>query len=246
MRRPQAQALQAGTSAIGSIGAAAASDARIKEQMTPLGFDVIPGVPATEFTYTGDPTGQRWQGVIAQDLEKQAPEHVTHAADGTKLVSSAFAPTPVGGPGQAPAAAAHAQPPAGVPAGDMDELSPEQRQAILSLSTGQEKQGELERQYARAEALKKGRGIQYTTPIGAAFGGLTDSIDRISGAFKERDLDRKEAELISQMGAGRGAYAERALSQQQRQNDRDEKRTKFQDEYTRALIAKLVRGGSNE
>ncbi len=86
-------AMGAGAQAFGALAGAAgkASDARVKHDIHRLPVDAIPGVPLATFSYNATPK-QRHVGVIAQDLEKVAPEHVKEGPDGVKRVSPQFAP----------------------------------------------------------------------------------------------------------------------------------------------------------
>lgn len=92
-------------SALGGLGSAvgagaglalARSDERVKQNIQRLPVDAIPGVPLALFEYRSHP-GQQYAGVIAQDLEKVAPDHVTEGPDGIKRVSPAFTPFSFGG-----------------------------------------------------------------------------------------------------------------------------------------------------
>jgi hypothetical protein len=74
-----------------AAGAAASSDERLKTNVQRLPVDAIPGVPMALFEYRSMP-GKQHVGVIAQDLEKVAPEHVGQDERGFKTVSAPFAP----------------------------------------------------------------------------------------------------------------------------------------------------------
>lgn len=74
-------------SMIGSI----MSDERVKTDIVRHPVEAAPGVPLATFEYKAQP-GQHYAGVIAQDLEKVAPEHVATGADGIKRVSEKFRP----------------------------------------------------------------------------------------------------------------------------------------------------------
>jgi hypothetical protein len=67
------------------------SDERLKQNVQRLPIEAAPGVPAALFEYKAAP-GQKHLGVIAQDLERVAPEHVQEDANGIKMVSPQFAP----------------------------------------------------------------------------------------------------------------------------------------------------------
>ena len=84
-------------SGLGALGGAAGaglaflSDERLKQDIQRLPVDAIPGVPLAAFSYKSAP-GHRYLGVIAQDLERVAPQHVGETPEGVKVVSSQFAP----------------------------------------------------------------------------------------------------------------------------------------------------------
>jgi hypothetical protein len=59
-----------------SAAAVAASDERLKENVVRYDAEALPGVPFASWTWRGDSRGKREFGVIAQDLEKVAPELV--------------------------------------------------------------------------------------------------------------------------------------------------------------------------
>jgi hypothetical protein len=67
----------------------AGSDERIKENIRPLGFDALPGVPFVAFRYVPEFGGHESIGVLAQDLQKVAPEYV-HDIDGVLHVDYSF------------------------------------------------------------------------------------------------------------------------------------------------------------
>ena len=64
------------------------SDIRAKVGVRPLGWDVIPGVPAVSFAYRHAPL-ERLVGVIAQDVERVRPELVARRSDGLLAVNYA-------------------------------------------------------------------------------------------------------------------------------------------------------------
>ena len=67
----------------------AASDERLKMNIRRSATDALPGVPWASWEYKTDP-GVRCYGVIAQDLEKMAPQFVAYRADGMRMVNYAF------------------------------------------------------------------------------------------------------------------------------------------------------------
>jgi hypothetical protein len=77
----------------GQLGGAAimASDERMKTDIVRLGFEAMPGVPFATWRWKPEYEGSgRTVGVIAQDLEKVAPQYVRTRADGMKLVDYSF------------------------------------------------------------------------------------------------------------------------------------------------------------
>ena len=81
---------------IGGGIALAKSDERVKQNVQRLPVDVMPGVPLALFEYRSHP-GQKYAGVIAQDLERVSPGDVAEGPDGIKRVSPAFTPFSFGG-----------------------------------------------------------------------------------------------------------------------------------------------------
>lgn len=75
----------------GTVGTAIASDERVKRDIERLPIEALPGVPFARFRYLPEiePTGRRFVGVIAQDLEKVAPKYVQER-HGVKFVDYSF------------------------------------------------------------------------------------------------------------------------------------------------------------
>jgi hypothetical protein len=71
------------------IGAIAMSDARLKTNVVPAGRDEA-GVPFYYFNYINKPG--RWYGVIAQELQKIAPDKVVETANGYLAVREPYLP----------------------------------------------------------------------------------------------------------------------------------------------------------
>lgn len=69
--------------------AAMSSDIRLKRKIIRLKTEALPGVPWATWEYRDAP-GRRCFGVIAQDLEKVAPEYVSTDAKGFKVVDMRF------------------------------------------------------------------------------------------------------------------------------------------------------------
>jgi hypothetical protein len=65
------------------------SDERLKQNIQRLEIEALPGVPFATWEYRDNP-GPRHLGVIAQDLERVAPQYVSRRADGMRLVNYAF------------------------------------------------------------------------------------------------------------------------------------------------------------
>lgn len=66
------------------------SDERAKTNIVRLMVDALPGVPFAMWTYKPEYGGKRSVGVIAQDLERVAPQYVSTRADGLKVVDYSF------------------------------------------------------------------------------------------------------------------------------------------------------------
>jgi hypothetical protein len=178
------------------------SDARIKTDIQPLPFDATDGVPFSTFRYSNDPSEQKYLGVIAQDLEKVAPEHVTEAPSGVKMVSKDFAPVPVPEDGAPPL------PPMPV---DDQALTPEERQALTNINTAPEQSERLEQQRAMAQALQhQNLASHHSSPIGAALGGVADILDTGRGRNQEAAVDERQRSLIEALGRARTAYGDAA------------------------------------
>jgi hypothetical protein len=62
------------------------SDRRLKEDIVLLGTEITTGLPWYEFSYIDEP-GSRWQGVMAEDVEKYMPEAIKENVHGIKLVN---------------------------------------------------------------------------------------------------------------------------------------------------------------
>ena len=84
-----AGAAQGAGGAEGIAALFAASDERLKMNIKRSSTDALPGVPWASWEYRTDP-GVRCYGVIAQDLEKVAPQFVTRRADGMRMVNYVF------------------------------------------------------------------------------------------------------------------------------------------------------------
>lgn len=72
-----------------------ASDERVKDNLQRLPYEALPGVPFATWNYKpgyGN-SSTRYLGVVAQDLQKVAPDHV-HDVDGVLHVSPRFNPIP--------------------------------------------------------------------------------------------------------------------------------------------------------
>lgn len=75
----------------GAGAAVALSDARAKQGIVRLPVEALPGVPLAVWRYRPEygPPGLRL-GVVAQDLEKVAPQYVSRREDGMRLVDYGF------------------------------------------------------------------------------------------------------------------------------------------------------------
>jgi hypothetical protein len=86
---------------------------------------------------------------------------------------------------------------------DLSSLPPEQRQALLALSTEGQRGAVLERQLAQAQALR-GHSMagEHTSAIGAALGGLADILNAGRANNSEQEALRRQQELIQGHEAG--------------------------------------------
>jgi hypothetical protein len=77
---------------IGSLVGSFFSDERVKLDVRRLEEEALPGVPYATWRYIPeiDPSGALYIGVIAQDLEKVAPQYVSETPEGIKLVDYSF------------------------------------------------------------------------------------------------------------------------------------------------------------
>lgn len=80
--------IASGAATIGGAAIMASSDERLKKNIKRLPVDAIPGVPLATFEFKHDP-GTHHLGVIAQDVEKVAPQHVEQGPDGIRKVNYA-------------------------------------------------------------------------------------------------------------------------------------------------------------
>ncbi len=75
---------------IAAGSAVAQSDEREKKNIKRFDEEAAPGVPFAEFEYKKDPSHKKRMGVIAQDLEKVAPEYVKKDERGHRWVDYSF------------------------------------------------------------------------------------------------------------------------------------------------------------
>jgi surface antigen len=66
-----------------------ASDERLKINVERSTLEALPGVPFASWEWAHAP-GERHYGVIAQDLERVAPQYVRETPDGVKMVDYSF------------------------------------------------------------------------------------------------------------------------------------------------------------
>lgn len=94
-----------------------------------------------------------------------------------------------------------------------DELTPEQRQLLMSLSTADDEGSALERQVAQAQALQhQSLASQHSSPIGAAMGSVADVLNSGRGQLLEQQGLEKQRALVQRLQAGRGTYAGLAMA----------------------------------
>lgn len=88
---------------------------------------------------------------------------------------------------------------------DPSQLSPELLQRLLSLGTMDEQDAMLQEQLAQAEALAKPQG-GYSTPTGAALGGLGNLLNGLTSKRKQGEIGRKREDLLKQKQALRSEF----------------------------------------
>lgn len=106
----------------------------------------------------------------------------------------------------------------------MDELAmllegmpPEQVQQLLGLGAIDEEQALLQQQMALAEQLRQGGGGSYSTPLGAALGGLGDVVGGTAGAFQQKGIGGEMQANVGRRVEGRDAYAQAMIDALRRQ-----------------------------
>lgn len=195
-QQQNAAAGQTAGSVVGAVGsvAAMASDERVKDDVQDYDAQVIPGVPLSSFSYSADPTSKQYIGVTAQNLEKVAPDAVATGPDGVKRVAPQFAPVPASqAMGLLP---------------DTSSLSPEDQQALFSLSTEESRRERNTRAKAQAEAL---RNLQLDTSgiksVGEGIAkGLGNVFDRAGGAVRSSNADQQARDIDAQHTQGLRAF----------------------------------------
>lgn len=90
-QQAQKNGLMSGAASLAPL-ALAASDERLKMNIERLPIEALPGVPFATWEWKKSP-GKRHRGVIAQDLQKVAPERVHQAPDGHLMVDYSFLET---------------------------------------------------------------------------------------------------------------------------------------------------------
>ena len=92
-----ADAWNTGFQAVGTLASIyAMSDERTKVDVQRLEEEALPGVPLATFEYAAEP-GQRYRGVIAQDVAELYPHLVMTGEDGLLRVHPSLAPEPLHG-----------------------------------------------------------------------------------------------------------------------------------------------------
>lgn len=99
----------------------------------------------------------------------------------------------------------------------MQQMSPEELEQLISLGSVDDRQKALLQQMAQAEALGQMGGERYSTPLGAALGGIGDVARGFASQGRLKDLQAQQQDLLSQQDDGRGLYVDILRRQQQGQ-----------------------------
>lgn len=78
--------------------------------------------------------------------------------------------------------------------------------ALASMGGLQDQQGLLGQQQGQVADFMKPQGGQHTTGMGAAFGGLGDTIRSGVGAYRQSGLNDQQQGIAGQQGDARGQY----------------------------------------
>lgn len=96
----------------------------------------------------------------------------------------------------------------------LSQIPPEQLEQMLGLGTLDEEDALLAQQMEQAQALRKGSGKQFSTPVGALLGGLGDVINSGMGAQQANQLMGQRKDLLGKKTSGRKAYVDALRSSQ--------------------------------
>lgn len=94
---------------------------------------------------------------------------------------------------------------------DLSQLTPEQLQQLIALSTLDEEGESFDEQMQQAQALQQPSGHRYSTGLGAALGGFGDVLRSAYGGYQARQAKEGKADLLKRKGEGRKTFADLLL-----------------------------------
>ncbi|WFG54196.1 hypothetical protein Mx9_p89 [Myxococcus phage Mx9] len=103
----------------------------------------------------------------------------------------------------------------------LQQMTPEELEQLIGLGTLDERQSLLDKQMAQAEALMQQGGGRYSTPLGAALGGLAGVGQSVMGTKQQQDAMEQQRAILGQKDVGRGLYTDVIRRQQQAQQPWD-------------------------
>lgn len=90
----------------------------------------------------------------------------------------------------------------------LEGMTPEQQAQLLGLGAIDEEQALLQQQMQMADQLRQGSGQQYSTPMGAAFGGLGNAVGNIAGAAQQKGIMGEMEGNVADRVTGRGGFTD--------------------------------------
>lgn len=88
------------------------------------------------------------------------------------------------------------------------QLTPEQLQQYMGLGTVDERSDLVAQQLAQADALRGQAMGDYSTPGGAALGGIGNIVEKMVGGYQGQELRGQQQDLLGQKDAGRMMFLE--------------------------------------
>lgn len=90
----------------------------------------------------------------------------------------------------------------------LEGMTPEQQAQLLGLGAIDEEQALLQQQMQMADQLRQGSGQQFSTPLGAAFGGLGNAVGNIAGAAQQKGLMGEMEANVGRRTEGRQGFTD--------------------------------------